>query len=436
MTRGLDLSALSAALSALPGYRGTTAADLAVLNVKGLAHDHGTVAGRGLLLRVPKQSQFALSAGDNLAYQAACFARVSASGHGPKLHEVIRPQARLPMGALLVERIVGRPPRLPEELPLLAEAMARVHALPVPPAASRKPLHDHRDPVGGALAEIEAQAEFLDEAGLAPAARAEIDDELDWARGFGRDSAGRDQPVTLVLTDTHPGNFLIEAAAGSGTGGAGRAVIVDLEKALYGSPATDLAHATIYSSTTWDPDTWAKLGLEEVAAFYRHYLALAGAAPAGRELVEDLAPWLVPLRRITMLRAITWCVKWRVLHARARHEHQGRAESTEDWSAENTDPATIAHVAERIKDYLAPATLKAMRAEWLGRPGLEALIREQSQYVGGPNHARLEGQMGGSGDGSGSRPGLRPIRPRFAAIYPLRSRCFPQIVLYLFALRC
>jgi hypothetical protein len=370
MSGTLDLNALAAALSARPGYRGTTAADLAVLNVKGLAHDHVTVAGRGLLLRVPKQSQFALSAGDNLAYQAACFARVAASGHGPKLHEVLRPQARLAMGALLVERIDGRPPRLPQDLPLLAEAMARVHALPVPPPASRAPLHDHQDPVGGALDEVEAQAKFLDEAGIEPAARAEIDDELAWARGFGRASAGCAQPVTLVLTDTHPGNFLIEAAAGDAAGaGPRRAVIVDLEKALYGSPATDLAHATLYSSTTWDPDTWASLSLEELAAFYRRYLETIGAS-----LAQDLAPWLVPLRRITFLRAITWCAKWRVLHARARRTDQESTESAEDWSAENTDPATIAHVAGRVDDYLAPETLKAMRGEWLGRPGLQELI--------------------------------------------------------------
>ena len=370
MSGTLDLNALAAALSALPGYRGTTAADLAVLNVKGLAHDHVSVAGRGLLLRVPKQSQFALSAGDNLAYQAACFARVATSGHGPKLHEVLRPQARLAMGALLVERIDGRPPRLPEDLPLLAEAMARVHALAVPPAASRPPLADHQDPVGGALEEVEAQATFLDPAELDPAARAEIDDELAWARAFGRASAGRAQPVTLVLTDTHPGNFLIEAAGGGAAeNGPGRAVIVDLEKALYGSPATDLAHATLYSSTTWDPDTCATLSLDELAAFYRRYLEMIGGA-----LAQDLAPWLVPLRRITFLRAMTWCAKWRVLHARARRADRDPAESAEDWSAENSDPATIAHVAGRVADYLAPETLKAMRGEWLGRPGLQDLI--------------------------------------------------------------
>jgi aminoglycoside phosphotransferase (APT) family kinase protein len=360
-----DLDALARALAALPGFAGISRADLMPLQVKGLAHDHVAVRGRSVLLRVPKQSQFALSAGDNLAYQAACFARVSRSGHAPRLYGVIAPEPRVPMGALVVDRIAGRPPRLPDDLAALAEAMARVHALPVPPPPARAPLSDHADPVGGALAEIERQTEFLDAAGLDPAARAEIDDELAWARAFGEEVADREQPVTLVLTDTHPGNFLIEES--------GKAVIVDLEKSLYGSPGTDLAHATIYSSTTWDPDTWADLGVGEVAAFYRRYLEIAGPELAGR-----LDPWLVPMRRITMLRAITWCVKWRVLHRGGRLEAKHAAASTEDWSAENTDPALIAHVAGRVEDYLSPATLRRMRAKWLGEPGLDALIAGQA----------------------------------------------------------
>lgn len=362
---GPDLAALAAAVSALPGFAGVGRGDLVPLRVKGLAHDHVSLAGHGVLLRVPKQSQFALSAADNLAYQAACFARVSESGHAPRLHGVIQPQPSVAMGALLVGEIAGRPPRLPEDLPALAEAMARVHALPVPPAAQRAPLADHRDPVGGAMDEIEAQARFLDEAGLQPAARAEIEAELAWARAFRREAAAAAQPVRLVLTDTHPGNFLID--------GRGRAVIVDLEKALYGSPGTDLAHATIYSSTTWDPDTWADLTLDEVAAFYRRYLEAAAAA-VGPEAAGSLRRWLLPLRRVTMLRAITWCVKWRVLHRRVRLDEKHRAASTEDWSAENSDPALIAHVAGRVEDYLSAATLRRMRAEWLGRPGLGDLI--------------------------------------------------------------
>lgn len=361
MNHGPDLEALAAALTALPGYSDVRRTDLSPLAVKGLAHDHVALRGRGQLLRVPKQSQFALSAADNLAYQAACFERVAVSGHGPRLHGVIDPVPRVPMGALIVEHIDGRPPRLPDDLPALAEAMAAVHSLAVPPAATRAPLANHEDPVGGAMAEIEAQARLLDDAVLAGAARAEIMDELHWARNFQQQAGARDQPVTLVLTDTHPGNFLIEAS--------GRAVIVDLEKALYGSPATDLAHATIYSSTTWDPDTWADLTPARVAGFYRDYLRRA--AP---ELAETLRPWLIPLRRITMLRAITWCAKWQVLHQRAGLRGKETATSTEDWSAENSDPALIAHVAGRVADYLSPGTLRRMRAEWLGSPSVDELI--------------------------------------------------------------
>ena len=357
----LDLEALARAVAALDGFADVAPGDLEPLKVKGLAHDHVRLRGRGLLLRVPKQSQFAFSAADNLAYQAACFARVSAAGQAPRLHGVIAPQPRVPMGALLVDYIEGRPPVLPDDLSALAACMAGVHAQPVPPESARPPLADHGDPVGGAMREIEAQAAFLDEAGLEPPARAEIEAELAWARGFRGEVSGRTQPVTLVLTDTHPGNFLIDAQ--------GHAVIVDLEKALYGSPGTDLAHATIYSSTTWDLDTYAELTVREVAGFYRHYLSML--AP---ELAERLRPWLVPLRRITMLRAITWCVKWRVLNRREALEAKHTAASTEDWSAENTDPALIAHVAGRVDEYLSAPILARMRAEWLGTPGLEALI--------------------------------------------------------------
>ncbi len=360
-----DLSALHAALLRLPGFAEVELANLVPLQDKGLAHDHIRIAGRGLLLRVPKQSQFGLSAEVNLSYQAACFERASRSGQAPQLHGLLPPTAALPMGALLVEEIAGQPPRLPQDLPALAACMARVHSLPVPPPEDRPPLEDHRDPVAGALEEIETQARFLDEAGLTVPARAEIEDELAWARGFRSEVAGRPQPITLVLTDTHPGNFLIEEIGNGET----KAVIVDLEKALYGSPGIDLAHATVYSSTTWDLEVYAELSVEEVAVFYRHYMEIA--VP---DLAVELRPWLVPLRRLLFLRAITWCAKWQVLHRRDRAADKHAAESAEDWSAENTDAATIAHVAGRVDDYLSASTLQRMRSEWLARPGLEDLI--------------------------------------------------------------
>jgi aminoglycoside phosphotransferase (APT) family kinase protein len=361
-----DLAALHKALVTLPGFTDVMLGDLRVLPTKGLAHDHIELRGRTVLLRVPKQSQWALEAGENLAYQAACFERVSDSGRGPKLYGVIAPSREIPLGALAVERIAGRPPRLPEDLPALAEAMARVHALPLPPTAARPPLADHLDPVGGALAEIEAQAAFLPQAGLDGDSRAALEAELAWARDFAaRVAAGSPaQPRSLVLTDTHPGNFLVTPE--------GRAVIVDLEKALYGAPGIDLAHATVYSSTTWDPDSRAVLSRDEVAGFYRHYLEIAGA-----EAAPALAPGLLALRRLLVLRALTWCAKWRV--AQARENDRGSAGSTENWSAGKSDPALIAHVAGRVADYLSPASIARMRADWAAGSPLREVLPESRE---------------------------------------------------------
>ena len=369
MSERLDLAFLARALTRHPLFAGA-APSLAIHSTKGLAHDHIAILdkkidGLPLLVRLPKQSQFALSAHENLAYQSACFERVGEAGQAPRLFASLAPDEMLPMGALIVEKIDGGVPELPRDLAALALSMARVHALPVPPAEARAPLANHEDPVGGALAEILSQTGFLPDAGLSPIAKAEIQAELAWAEDFARKIANEPQVVTLVLTDTHPGNFLIEDS--------GRAVIVDLEKALYGSPGTDLAHATIYSSTTWDPDCNASLSIAEVADYYRRYLE--GLRDAGREdLAQALRPWLIPLRRITMLRAITWCAKWQVMHLRELRAAKHQAETTEDWSAENNDPAIVAHVAERVSHYLSAETLRRMRNEWLAEGGLEKLI--------------------------------------------------------------
>jgi len=359
MTRtGPNLRALHAGLVTLPEFASVKLEELVPMSVKGLAHDHVSVAGYGALLRIPKQSQFGLSALDNLTYQTACFERVARAHRSPRPLGVILPNEDIPLGAIVADQIEGRPPRLPLDLPKLADAMARIHALPLPPPQQRPPLEDHKDPVAGILREIEQQARFLEETNVGPASRREIDAELSWAMEFPtlEGCLLPPQPQTLVLTDTHPGNFLIDARD--------HAIIVDLEKALYGSPGIDLAHATVYSSTTWDPDTWADLNIKEVSDFYRHYLGIL-AMTGNVRLAETLRSWLLPMRRLLFLRAITWCVKWKALHGLNRKPDKQTLDNTEDWSAENSDPALIEHVAGRVEDYLSPATLERMREEWM-----------------------------------------------------------------------
>ncbi len=187
-------------------------APLARLHDKGLAHHHVRLGASGVLARVPKHSQMGLSAADNLAYEAACYRRAAASGHVPRVHGLLPVSAALPHGALLVEEIVGRSARLPEDLDAIADAFAAIHTLPLPDgdAAARAPLLDAADPLAALRDEIEAQAAYLDAAALQPAARAAIDATRErFARECER--AAR-PPKRLIAFDGHPGNFLLRPA--------------------------------------------------------------------------------------------------------------------------------------------------------------------------------------------------------------------------------
>jgi thiamine kinase-like enzyme len=304
---------------------------------QGLAHAHVRLVGSGVLARIPKQSQMNLGAADNLAYQAACFERAAASGHAPRLHGVLPPSAALPRGALLVEEIRGRAARLPQDLGAIAEALAAIHSLPLPEAAARGPLLDPADPLALLRGEIEAQAAHFDAAGLAPAARAAIDTQRHALERLCAQAAR--PPKRLIAFDAHPGNFIVRAD--------GRAVLVDLEKARYSLPPLDLAHATLYTSTTWDVASQAVLAVDAVQAFQQHWLARCDGADAWRA-------WLVPLRAAMWLWSVSWCAKWRVTSAQAPLA----STDGEDWSAQRSDAALVAHVRHRVDDYLSTEGVK------------------------------------------------------------------------------
>jgi hypothetical protein len=332
---------LRRALAAVPRLAPLTDARLVPLPGRGIAHDHYAAEGVTLdqmpvVLRVPRVSQWGMAPERQLEYEAAAFARAAPSGATPRLLGALPAQADLPMGALAVERIVGEKPRLPRDLPALARSLARIHAMPVPEPEHRAPLLVHADPLAETLKVIREQAGFLREAALEPMAAAAINAEL--ARAESAAMTAQPPPVIrLTGTDTHPGNFLI---------GAGRAVFVDLEKALYGNPAIDLAHATLYTSTMWDPDCAARLAPAEVGGFYAEYFA--AVAP---ELAAAIEPWVRPIRRLVWLRTLTWCVRWRVLSRRAG-----------GWSKERLSPDHAAHIERTVADYVDPDRIASIRA--------------------------------------------------------------------------
>lgn len=336
-------SALIPALVAALRGTGIAPGTPALLPDTGLAHDHIRLTGTGHIARLPKQSQMRLGAAENLAYQAACFTRASVSGHAPRLHAVLAPSEALPRGGLIVEDIAGRPARLPGDLPAIMVTLAAIHALSVP--EDRAPLRDPTDPLADLFGEIDAQAAYLDAAAIAPDTRRILDRHLAALRDL--TAAAARPPKRLISFDAHPGNFLIDAS--------GRAILVDLEKARYSAPPLDLAHATLYTSTTWDVASHAVLTPEETAAACHHWL---------RRLPDTdraaLAPWILPLRRAMWLWSMTWCAKWRVLSGRtARSDAQG-----EDWAAANSEAALIRHVRDRVDHYLDTATAARIDKEF------------------------------------------------------------------------
>lgn len=320
-------------------------ADLTPLADTGLAHDHVVIGETGTLARVPKQSQLDLPAEENLEYQAACFARAGESGHTPRLHDMLTPDAGLPMGALIVDRIDGRPLRLPEDLTAMAECLAAIHALPLPDNAARGPLKNPPDALADTFTEILLQSAFIARADLHPDAESQIREELQAA---GKTLAQRDRPqTTLIAFDAHPGNYLLDTN--------GRAILVDLEKARYGAPGFDLAHATLYTSTTWDVDSRAILTRAQVGMFHEAWLS---AVPD--HLTAASTPWLLPLRQMMWLWSVTWCAKWKV----QSREDTAQSGSSENWSSELSDDSLIAHVADRVSDYLDPETIAQVRMDW------------------------------------------------------------------------
>lgn len=334
------LSQLHKALIAIDN----TVVHLAALPDTGLAHDHVWISrdtGPDWIARLPKQSQMQLDPETNLEYQANCFRRAAQSGHTPDLHAILPISADFPRGGLLVSAIEGRQARLPDDLPAIGEALAHLHDIAVPPVAARPPLQSPHSPWTAMRDEVLAQATYLDDAPIDEATRRRLDSELTLFNDD-RELAERiDAQRCLISFDAHPGNFLITPE--------GKAVLVDLEKCRYGHPGLDLAHASLYTSTTWDPASYAVLDTAAVVDFYRHWWATRHTT---NEVMDVEA--LVATRRAMWLWSTTWCAKWLTLH----HQERDSLAQGEDWSAALSEDRLIAHVEDRARHYLSSPVIE------------------------------------------------------------------------------
>jgi aminoglycoside phosphotransferase (APT) family kinase protein len=315
------------------------------LPATGTAHGHVRLRD-GRLARVAYAHEGDASAAGRLHAQAAAFRHLEAAGRTPRLHEVIEPRPGLPGGALIVDFVDGRAPRLPGELALMADTLARIHALPLPPSSA--PIPRQSNPFIETLEGIELNAmRFLDRAVPDADSRAEIAEELRAMRGLVAALGRRTQPLTVALADTHPGNFLVDSA--------GIAWFVDLEKVHVGSPAIDLAHATLPTSTWWHPDVGTLLTRAEVQGFYDLYCAHLGSAK-----VEALRPWIVPMRRLTWLRTTLFMARWRVETRRPRDPS-----NTTQWSDAGLDHNMKRHIDARIDHCFTRDVIRSIRNEWV-----------------------------------------------------------------------
>lgn len=337
--RPIDLEALAVALRALRTFGDLRFEELAPLADGGTMHRHVRIGARGWLARLPTASSFGLRPRARLRLEAAIFRRLAPSGRTPMLGAVIAPSVALPTGLLVVREIVGRPARVPEDLPALAETLAAVHRLPTPPSERWMPIgHDH-DPIAGRVRLVRRHLSEMAAAPLSPIVRAALDDELAWAMRLAADHAVLPDP-TLALVDSHPGNFVIDRT--------GHAIFIDLDHAFYGQRTIDIAYASLPSSIRWSLPDAPVPDREDVLAFERAWLS---ALPSG--LADRERPWLRPMRRLTWLRQIVWFARgW----AFGKAGTSGRADA--------------AAYRARALAMLMPEAIDRMRAEWIGPTAL------------------------------------------------------------------
>jgi len=346
MKNTINLISLYEALSSRSKFSDLKPENLNLLTTKGLVHDHVRISSYAkdrppMLIRVPRLSQFSLDPIANLKYQAACFSLASLSKYTPRLIDSLSPSKLLPMGALIVEEIKGKHVKLPENLDNIAKCFAQVHSLKVPKKEERGPIIYHKDPISGVIDIINMQAKFINSTTENLEVRQLLNEELNWARKFASRYANQHPPPRLCLTDTHPGNFMIDDY--------GKAYFVDLEKALYGSPGIDLGHATILTSTLWDIEVQATLSKSEIVAFYAAYLSYLPL-----KLTSEIRPWLLPMRRLAWLRSVTWSCKWFVQqHKKIKIEDGFRSKIQ-------------SHLTRRLSAFVDLETIHMVRSEWTG----------------------------------------------------------------------
>ncbi len=307
--------------------------DLMLLQGGGLSHDHIFLGDTDWLLRVPRANQLGMSSEEYLLLQKECYERVSVSGHAPSIKQLIPPSGSLKNGALVIQKIEGHRPRLPEDWGAMAKALASIHKEALP--AITDPLEKAAAPFGSQKFLIfDVFKSSLDKVSLHEDSMNLINEELQALAAFFNNVAKNTNiPLALIGGDSHPGNFMIDKH--------GKAWLLDIEFATYDTPLIDLADAALPITACLDPDITPCRDKKGRTAFYDAWSKAVGGN--SKEMLSKYMPWA---ERIVQMRTLLWLVDWTV---------QGRIKN----AALATDQA-ISNWDSMADHYLKPEVLKRL----------------------------------------------------------------------------
>ena len=284
---------LVAALELRPGWR----VDFLAQGEYSLNYLVGDGTARSVC-RLVTASQMEMALPTQTAYEYTALELLQGSGVTPRPLFCDPSLGELPYGLIVESYLPGRP--LDYRLDLLgaAEAVAAYHRLPVPddaplfrPTALLAAIYDESlgffsvfRAAPGRLAPLVP----LFESAFVKAQQRLADEAIFW-RG--------NRPV-FVNYDLNPYNFIVAAAEGE----QGPVAVIDWEKARISTPAQDLAHFLVITTTLWKQSRAYLLSDEEEDRFLATYIN-AREAIDGPLLREQVAL----MKFFIYLRALSWC---------------------------------------------------------------------------------------------------------------------------------
>jgi aminoglycoside phosphotransferase (APT) family kinase protein len=185
---------------------------------------------------------------DQIVYEFKALQLLAGSGVTPQPYFVDDSRQTIPHGVSIMEYLPGRPLVYATDRDQAAALLARIHQVPVVPAANHLIREDapldliYRECAG--LLQTYFESELAD-----PQIRGYLGEVIDWARtARRRERFYQEDPwPCIVNTEVNSGNFIVDPARG-------RIHLVDWEMPRWGDPSQDICHFCSPLTTLWKTD--------------------------------------------------------------------------------------------------------------------------------------------------------------------------------------